>query len=66
MFLEYWMIVILAAIFIVGLWDMNRKGFTEGVAAGAEGALEMLEREGIIDVSIDGEISSSKCEKNSF
>lgn len=66
MFLEYWMVAVLAATFIAGLWDMNRKGFKEGVAAGAEGALEMLEREGIIDVSIDGEISSSKCEKSSF
>ena len=66
MFLEYWMIAVLAAMFAAGMWDMNRKGFTEGVAAGAEGALEMVEREGIIDVSIDGEISSSKCEKSSF
>jgi len=66
MFLEYWMIAVLAAMFAAGMWDMNLKGFKEGVAAGAEGALAMLEKEGIIDVSIDGEISSSKCEKNSF
>jgi len=66
MFLEYWMIAVLAAMFAAGMWDMNVKGFKEGVEAGAEGALAMLEREGYIDITDDGEISAKKCEKNAF
>ena len=66
MFLEYWMIAALGVFFIVGMIDMSRKGFREGVEAGAEGALAMLEREGYIDITDDGEISAKKCEKNAF
>jgi hypothetical protein len=60
MFLEYWMIGVLALVFVAGMRSLHRQGYIEGVTRGAEGVLNRLEEENIIVVDSDGVISPSK------
>ena len=60
MFLEYWMITLLIAVFAAGLYHMYRSGYHEGVEVGAEATIDMLEHEQIIDVLENGEVVAKR------
>lgn len=60
MFLEWWMIAVLGTVFVVALVQTYRDagidGYRNGVNAGAEMTLAILESRGIIEIRDGGEI----------
>lgn len=57
MFLEYWMLAALTAVWGVGMWHLHRVGWLEGMKEGTENATELtlflLQNQGLIDIIKD-------------
>ena len=68
MFLEYWQIGTLGAVFALGLWHTGKQGLKDGVELGTNLTLHILDQNGIIKVTGEqiepGEKKSPSGEKN--
>lgn len=53
MFLEYWQIGVLGAVFALGMWHQNKQGIKDGVEIGTNLTLHILDLNGIIKITGD-------------